>query len=590
MGSPLGTWVIALDNGSIPDKGMIGGKAWSIASMSALGLNVPPAFVITTKACAEYLATGHLPQSLPEEIDSGIAWLEERSGRRFGSGPRPLLVSVRSGAAVSMPGMMDTVLNLGITDEIEALLASEWQSPAFARDTHRRYLDLYAKIVLKVTAALDPGQSPSQWRDAIGAAAATSIPVNARDQIRAAIRAVFESWSSPRARRYRKHHGISDEMGTAVTIQSMVFGNLDGQSGTGVLFSRNPLTGEDRPYGEYLPRAQGEEIVSGTHTPLSLDAMRDSAGEAMGELLRAARLLENFHGDAQDIEFTVEGGKLFLLQCRTAKRAPQAAVQIATAMVGEGRIDSDEALKRVSAEQIRQLLRPRLAPGATEHATVIARGEGASPGIGSGVAVANANDADMLAKRGDNVVLARDTTSPNDIHGIIAARATITELGGTTSHAAVVARALGRPCVVGCGIASLSGLSGRRITVDGEKGIVYEGELATVIRREEDDPSLKQLMNWAVKRTSVEVEPSGPPGISIVDMDALADSDAPNAIRDALMRLPKGSCVRGLVFAADDEAVRAAVEAGVAMIVTYPRLPALLVAAQAQMAKTLGEH
>jgi pyruvate,orthophosphate dikinase len=579
--------VIALDGGTIPDKAMIGGKAWSIASMSALGLNVPPAFVITTGACAEYFSTGSMPAALAEEIDAGIAWLEERTSRRFGRGPRPLLVSVRSGAAVSMPGMMDTVLNLGVTDETESMLAAEWEDAAFARDIHRRFLDFYARIVLKLPAAvLHIDAAPSAWRDTIASAAGVPVPIDVRSQIFTAIRAVFESWNSPRARRYRKHHDISSDLGTAVTVQSMVFGNLDDRSGTGVLFSRNPLTGEGRPYGEYLRRAQGEEIVSGSHTPLPLEKMRETVGEAMDELLRAARLLEKYHGDVQDIEFTVERGGLYFLQTRSAKRAPQAAVCIAAAMVEEGYIDPGEALKRVSAEQIRLLLRPHLAQDAAAGASVIASGEGASPGIGSGVVVADADEADARAKNGESVVLARTTTSPNDVHGMIAARATITEQGGTTSHAAVVARALGRPCVVGCGTASLQLLAGRKVTVDGEAGVVYDGELAMETRREEADPVLLQLIEWAIERAPIKIESVAPPGVSVVDLDGLANAAEPDAIREALSSLPRGSCVRGLVFAADDDAVRAAIEAGVAIIVTYPRLPALLAAVQRQSAKS----
>ncbi len=578
--------MIALDGGAIPDKAVIGGKAWSIANMCALGLNVPPAFVLTTRACVEFFSTGSMPPALAEEIDAGIAWLEERTSRRFGGGPRPLLVSVRSGAAVSMPGMMDTVLNLGITDETESMLAAEWASPAFARDIHRRFLDLYARIVLKLPApVLEAGAEPLTWRKAIAAAAGVPVPTGVRGQIFAAIRAVFESWNSPRARRYRKHHGISGDLGTAVTVQSMVFGNLDDRSGTGVLFSRNPLTGEDRPYGEYLQQAQGEDIVSGAHTPLPLEEMRETVSAAMDELLCAARVLEKFHGDVQDIEFTVERGRLYFLQTRSAKRAPQAAVCIAAAMVKEGYIDPGEALRRVSAEQIRLLLTPRLAADAAASATVIARGEGASPGIGSGIVVSDADEADARAKSGESVVLARATTSPNDVHGMIAARATITEQGGTTSHAAVVARALGRPCVVGCGTASLQPLVGRKVTVDGEAGIVYDGELAMEIRREEADPVLLQLIDWAAERSPIKIEPLAPPGVSVVDIDGLATTAEPNAIRNALRSLPKGSCVRGLVFAADDDAVRAAVEAAVAIIVTYPRLPALLAAIQCRSAK-----
>lgn len=577
--------VIPLD-GVAPDRSLIGGKAWSIASIKAMGFNVPPAFVITTEACRDYFSAGTLPSELTAEIDGGMAWLEDTTSRHFGRGPSPLLVSVRSGAAVSMPGMMDTILNLGITDETEAMLAAEWGNSAFARDLHRRFLESFAKIVLKVPALeLRASASPAEWREAIASMAGVPVLTEVRRQIGAAVRAVFDSWDSVRARRYRKHHGISDDLGTAVTVQSMVFGNLDEQSGTGVLFSRNPLTGENRPYGEYLTRAQGEEIVSGTRTPVPLHVMREQVGDALDELLSAARALEKLHRDAQDIEFTVERGKLYLLQTRSAKRAPQAAVYIATAMVDEGYIEPREALERVSPEQVRLLLRPRLQPGAAAAARIIARGEGASPGVGRGMVVTDPSAAEALAKRGDDIVLARESTSPDDVHGMIAARAAITEHGGTTSHAAVVARALGRPCVVGCGSGTVTSLVGQSVTVDGEAGLVYEGNLPLEVRFEDADPALVRLMDWAMARAPIAVVASAPSDSAALDIDRLADVRDPGALRHALASLPKGSCVRGMVFSADSSAVHAAIECGVATIVTYPRLPALLAAVQWQEAK-----
>jgi pyruvate, orthophosphate dikinase len=578
--------VITLDGADVPDKALVGGKAWSIATMSALGLNVPPAFVITTKACTDYFSVGQIDGPLQQEIESGIAWLEAQTGKSFGGGPLPLLVSVRSGAAVSMPGMMDTVLNLGITDQTEALLAAEWSDAAFARDVHRRFLELYAKIVLKTDAArLELDAPPVVWRENIATASGSPVPTNVRDQLFTTIGAVFDSWHSPRARRYRKHQGISNDLGTAVTVQAMVFGNADHRSGTGVLFSRNPLTGEKLPFGEYLPRAQGEEIVSGSHTPGPLEGMREHVVDAMHELLRSANSLERFHRDVQDIEFTVERGRLYFLQTRSAKRAPYAAVCIAEAMVKEGHIDPDEALRRVSADQIRQLLTPRLAEGAATHASILARGEGASPGIAVGMVVLDADDAESRAKSGEQVVLARAITSPNDLHGMIAANATITEQGGSTSHAAVVARALGKACVVGCGVDALLGLNGKRVTVDGAAGLIYEGALDTEIRREETEPLLSQLLAWAIERSPIRVLAQTPAHAQVLDLDLLADAETPEALAAALKNLPPGSCVRGAVFSTNDTAVQAALQAGAGIIVTYPRLPALLVAVQYQPAK-----
>jgi pyruvate, orthophosphate dikinase len=575
--------VITLDGSSVPDRRLVGGKAWSIASMRALGLNVPPAFVISTDACREYFLEGRIAGQLAQDIESGIAWLEAQTGKRFGGGPRPLLVSVRSGAAISMPGMMDTVLNLGVTDETEGLLAAEWSDAAFARDVHRRFLDLYAKIVLKMDApVLEADSSPAAWRSAIACTAGVAVPSDVREQIFTAISAVFDSWNSARARRFRKHQGIADDLGTAVTVQSMVFGNLDERSGTGVLFSRNPLTGEKAPYGEYLARAQGEEIVSGTHTPVSLETMRDHVEQALQELLQGADSLERWHRDVQDIEFTVERGRLYFLQTRSAKRSPYAAVYLAEAMVNEGHIQPDEALRRVSPDQVRLLLTPRLADGATVYAEIVARGEAASPGIGIGAVVATADSAEACARGGEKTVLARATTSPNDLHGMIAAEATITEQGGTTSHAAVVARALGKPCVVGCGVDALRSLTGRQVTVDGSAGIVYDGALATQVRREESEPCLSKLLEWSIARSPIRVLAAAPPEVIVHDLDLTANLDEPDAVTKAISSLKPGACVRGAIFSSSDDAVRAAIQAGVGIIVTYPRLPALLVAAQSQ--------
>lgn len=472
-----GAYTQALDGSSLPDKSLIGGKAWSLARMHELGLPVPPAFVVTTRACVHLLEQGVEPAELASELAAGIAWLEARTGRGFGRGPRPLLVSVRSGAAISMPGMMDTVLNLGINDSTEAALAAECGDAAFAADTHRRFKELYRIIVL-------------QGEDA-------PIPADTVEQLRVAVRAVFDSWNSRRARRYRQHHGIPDSLGTAVTVQVMVFGNLDAQSGTGVLFTRNPLDGSPEPYGEYLPCAQGEDVVSGRFTPQPLEAMRQTVPDAHAQLLAAARALEAEHGDVQDIEFTVEHGRLWLLQSRAAKRAAPAALRIAVDLVHEGRIDVATALARVNGEQLATLTNPQLADPDNGGRAPLARGEAACPGVGIGVVVGNADEAERRAAAGEDVVLARPTTSPEDLHGMIAARAIITEQGGSTSHAAVVSRSLGRPCVVGCGSGALAGLTGHVVTVCGSSGRIHEGVLP-VFRPDEHggDPRLAQFLAW----------------------------------------------------------------------------------------------
>ena len=569
----MSNWTILLDGSGLPDRAVIGGKAWSIARMAALGLEVPPAFVISTRACLAYLEHGDFPEGLVDEVEAGIAWLEERAGRSFGAGDKRLLLSVRSGAAVSMPGMMDTVLNLGIDDAGEASLASETGLPDFARDTHRRFLELYSAIVLKAPVELAHGGDPAAWRGAV-AAAGGEVPGDVRSQLLGAIRAVFESWNTRRAKRYREHNGIPHDMGTAVTVQAMVFGNLDAQSGTGVLFSRNPLAGEPVPYGEYLPRAQGEDVVSGKFTPLPLDAMRDHARQAHGELLAASDLLERENGDVQDIEFTVQSGKLYLLQSRSAKRAPAAAVRIAVDMVNEGRINPDTALSRVSAEQVATLLLPRLARDAADGAQVLAAGEGACPGVASGILVADADEAERRAAAGEAVILVRATTSPDDVHGMIAAKGVVTEQGGSTSHAAVVSRALGRPCVVGVGVGAVA-RAGEIVTVDGATGKVYLGALPTERPREADDAQLARLIEWARARSTVSVlAPEDAPAGEGVDVDLLLADGSLESLGDALAG--KAS-VRGSGLA-NPEIARAARRAGVTTMITEPVLPALLVA------------
>lgn len=590
VGQSEARWVIALDGTSVPERKLIGGKAWSIARMSALGLNVPPSFVISTRACIAFLETGDFPEGLDREIAAGMAWLEERTGRRFGAGPRPLLVSVRSGAPVSMPGMMDTILNLGIQATTEAALATDCGDAAFARDTHRRFIDHYAHIVLKTDAAALGGSGDlAGWRRAIATAAGAPVPEDVHEQLRGAIRAVFESWNSRRARRYRQHHGIGEDLGTAVAVQAMVFGNLDERSGTGVLFSRNPVTGEPEAFGEFLPRAQGEDLVSGKNTPLPLAAMRERVPEAMEELLATARLLEQEHGDVQDIEFTVECGRLYLLQTRAAKRAPIAAVRIATDMVREGRCDAGMAFSRVTSEQARAVLSPRLAAGALQSATVLARGEGASPGIGRGVVVHDVDEAEVRARAGEAVVLARATTSPNDLHGMIVATAIITEQGGSTSHAAVVSRALGRPCVVGCGVGALDALAGRSVTVDGQAGLILEGSCEVVEPDEDADDRLASITAWAQANSPVTVASVPPPGYPLADLDEFVGVADPGQLRSFLRDLAPGTVVCGRALM-NESAVIACVDAGVKVLVAKPRLPVLLAAVQAATSDVLSQQ
>ncbi|MBF6450440.1 pyruvate, phosphate dikinase [Nocardia elegans] len=448
--------VVGLDGDCPLSRDRIGGKAWSINHMRGLGLPVPPAFVLTTDAWRDFTERGAIADDIWRAVCDGVAMLEHGTGRTFGSIRRPLLVSVRSGAAVSMPGMMDTVLNLGINDGVEQALAAATGSAGYAADTHRRFRAQYRETVL---------QTP----DGV-------VPADPWEQLRAAITAVFRSWDSVRAKAYRRNRGVSDDLGTAVTVQAMVFGNLDDASGTGVLFSRNPNTGDGPAYGEWLVGGQGEDVVSGRTTPRPLSDLAATQPQVHDRLIAAADLLERDGRDIQDIEFTVESGTLWMLQSRPAKRSARAAVRAAVAMAEEGLITPAEALRRVGADQIRVVLQP--ATTAADAGEALARGESACPGLAFGVAVTDPDEAEARAAAGENVVLVRPTTSPDDLPGMIAARAVVTELGGTTSHAALVSRELGRPCVVGCGPGVVDALAGRTVTVDGGAGVVWAGEVA----------------------------------------------------------------------------------------------------------------
>ena len=501
--------VVAVDGTCTLSREDIGGKAWGLNRMRALGLPVPPAIVATTYACREYHATGGaLSDPLWTQIVRHMKALEEGTGRRFGEAQRPLLVSVRSGAAQSMPGMMDTVLNLGINAAVEAALAAEASDARYAADTHQRFIEQYRKIVLGGRA--DP------------------VPADPWAQLRAAVAAVFASWHSPRAQVYRSNRGLSNDGCTAVTIQAMVFGNLDERSGTGVLFSRNPITGNAAPWGEWLTRAQGEEVVSGHRTPEPLDALRKRMPEIHAELMRATATLEADARDIQDIEFTVESGRLWLLQSRVAKRSPQAAVRVAVAFAQEGLISKEEAVRRLRVEQVRQLPTLRLAPQAANQLP-LAIGEAACPGVAGGVVVTDPEQAEARARRGEEVILARATTSPDDLHGIIAARGLMTEQGGSTSHAAVVSRELGRPCVVGCGSNTVTALAGQRVTLDGAAGRVWAGNLAVEGIDEASIDDLRKLVEWGLPLIPIQLLKADEATVDAIDLDAFGEGLARSA-------------------------------------------------------------
>lgn len=532
------------------DRDAIGNKAWGIMRMGLLGLPVPPAFVLPVAECRLYHDNDQfLDERTWSGVLAGMQWLEGETGKVFGDPAAPLLVSVRSGAVVSMPGMMDTVLNLGITDDVETALARSSGDAEFARDTHARFCHHFGKVVLGADVEADTcGDDIEVLRQDITRDCGRPFPLDPVEQLRLAVSAVFQSWASRRAIAYRKHWGLSEVGGTAVTIQAMVFGNLSDESGTGVFFTRDPLTGERNPYGEWLPRGQGEDVVSGTHAVQTLHDLAQQQPAVHAELLRAGEVLERENRDVQDMEFTVEQGRLFLLQTRVAKRSPAAAVRTAADFVDEGVIDRDLALTRVTPEQVRTLLQPRLSPDAIT-SEPLATGEPACFGVASGIAVADSEAAERAAAQGQDVVLVRPTTSPEDIAGMIAARAVVTELGGATSHAAVVARALGRPCVVGTGPGSTSAWIGQLVTVDGSRGAVYLGRLATDQVRVEEHPGLSRLLQWA--REACPLVVGGEPSGEVRDLDAAGiglDAGEPPALEVVVAALQGAAVGTGTVL------------------------------------------
>jgi pyruvate,orthophosphate dikinase len=468
-----GTKVVVLDGTCTDPRDDLGGKAWGINRMRSLGLPVPPAFALPTETCRGFMASGRLPDDIATALKTGIASIEGATGRRFGDPTKPLLVSVRSGAPMSMPGMMDTLLNLGLDDACAAGLAAETGDATWVANVRERFDEQY-RVMLGGHA--EPATDP--WV-----------------QLEQAVAAVFRSWNSPRAQAYRAHHNIDDACGTAVTVQAMVFGNLDDASGTGVLFTRNPLTGEPTVYGEWLARAQGEDVVSGKHTPQPLSALAESAPQVHAELMSHCALLEREQGDVQDIEFTVESGRLYILQTRNAKRAPRAAVRFAVDMCREGLVDIPTALGRVSASHIAGVLAPGLTSEVRAAAVLLARGEPACPGVATGLVVTDPDDAAEMA---DDVavVLVRPSTSPEDVHGMLVAAAVVTEHGGSTSHAALVSRELGVPCVVGCGDGLTAALANRTVTVDGATGEIFDGALISEPADLAADDYLVQLRDW----------------------------------------------------------------------------------------------
>lgn len=508
-------------------KNILGGKGAALANMTNVGLPVPPGFIITTECCNAYHANEKMyPDGLTEQVKDHISSLEKKLGKGFGNAENPLLVSVRSGSPISMPGMMDTILNLGLNDKTVVGLAKQTNDERFAWDSYRRFISLFSQIVLnvehekfervldryKTDGRLDSELNTDELKEIVAtykrivaAEYRKDFPEDPQEQLKMAIAAVFDSWMGKRAVDYRRVHRIPGNLGTAVNVQVMVFGNLGETSGTGVCFTRNPSTGEKVLYGEYLLNAQGEDVVAGIRTPSPISVLDTQMPEVYKELFDITSRLEQHYHDMQDIEFTIERGKLYILQTRSGKRTGAAAVKVAVAMFKEGLIDQKTALQRVSPEQLDQLLHTMIDP--SDKTEVLATGLPASPGAAQGIVVFSPDEAEELAKKGEKVILVRKETSPDDFHGMVLAQAILTQHGGMTSHAAVVARGMGKPCVAGANslninyshnefsVGDTTITKGEWITVDGTHGSIYLGKIPTVQPQLDED--FEVVMNWA---------------------------------------------------------------------------------------------
>ncbi len=516
-------------------RDLLGGKGAGLAEMTNAGLPVPPGFTITTEACNDYFANGErLPEGLWDDVLEAIREVEQLTGKGFGNPQNPLLVSVRSGAKFSMPGMMDTVLNLGLNEQTLEGLIRLTGNERFGWDAYRRFIQMFGRIVMGVDgekfdhafeevkrergARQDTDLDADALKEVVGRflaivreATGRDFPTDPYEQLELAIKAVFASWFGKRARDYREYNKIPHDLGTAVNVVTMVFGNMGDDSGTGVAFTRDPNTGEKRLFGEYLTNAQGEDVVAGIRTPFKIDHLKEQMPEVYAEFERIAERLERHYRDMQDLEFTIERGRLYMLQTRSGKRTAAAAVKIATDMVDEGIITKEEAVARVEPAQVEQLLRDQFDRAALEQARRVARGLNASPGAAVGRAVFSADDAVEWVGRGEKVILVRVETSPDDFHGMAVAEGILTARGGATSHAAVVARQIGKPCVAGStelvvdyrtktARSTETGLEfaeGDWISLDGSTGEVYLGALPTVSARFEEQPELQRILGWA---------------------------------------------------------------------------------------------
>ena len=550
----MAKWVYLFKEGNADMRNLLGGKGANLAEMTNLGLPIPPGFTVTTEACTDYYNNGKtISEEIRKQIFDALAILEEQQGKKFGDVENPLLVSVRSGARASMPGMMDTILNLGLTDISVEGFAKRTGNPRFAYDSYRRFIQMFSDVVMEIPKAffervldeIKEGKGvhfdteltaddlkevivrfKKIYRDRMG----EDFPQEPKVQLMEAVKAVFRSWDNERAIVYRRMNDIPGDWGTAVNVQSMVFGNMGDTSGTGVAFTRNPSTGAKGIYGEYLINAQGEDVVAGIRTPQPITRLEQDLPECYEEFLNIANRLEQHYRDMQDMEFTIENGRLFFLQTRNGKRTAPAALQIACDLVDEGMITSEEAVSRIEAKSLDQLLHPTFDPDALKNGTVIGQALPASPGAAAGKVYFTAEEAKEAHERGERVVLVRLETSPEDIEGMHAAEGILTVRGGMTSHAAVVARGMGTACISGCGdivineaakFFSLGGKTyheGDYISLDGSTGKIYDGDIRT--QEASISGNFGRIMEWADSFRSLKVR-----------TNADTPADAANAIR-----------------------------------------------------------
>jgi pyruvate,orthophosphate dikinase len=528
----MGKFVYMFQQGRADMKSLLGGKGANLAEMTRIGLPVPPGFTVTTEACNYYYSRWNmgLPEELVDEIFENLEKLENITNKKFGDNQDPLLVSVRSGAVISMPGMMDTILNLGLNDQSVLGLAKSTGDERFAFDSYRRFIQMFGDVVTHIEkykfenildkvkekngalndtdlTAEDLKEVVAGYKELFKAEMKKEFPQEPKEQLLMAVRAVFDSWNNPRAIAYRNINEIPHHLGTAVNVQSMVFGNMGDTSGTGVAFTRNPATGEKALFGEFLMNAQGEDVVAGIRTPKSIDQLKEILPDVHSQFAEVAGLLEKHYRDMQDIEFTVERGKLYILQTRSGKRTAAAALKVAVDLVEEGLITKEEALMRIQPRQLDQLLHPNFDPKVLEEAQLLAQGLPASPGAATGKVYFTAEEAVEAAEKGEKVILVRQETSPEDIEGMNAAEGILTSRGGMTSHAAVVARGMGKCCVAGCGdirveessrrfvVKGTTVKEGDYISLDGSTGKVYLGSIPTI--EPELSGNFATLMKWA---------------------------------------------------------------------------------------------